>query len=217
MRNKCIPREKFSGISVLSILLLLSCQTSELKLKGITAKSEEFYFYGADFRVSANTLDDKALELIKLDLKSRLADTLPPDRIKQWEETGKISSADGFYLLFQVFPKSRILPEFLEFKFSLNENIPLRFYSYYAFQLNTNIRTYGRLYPYPYMPGGVYGGYYAYPYPLMPYDASISMEEQHCYRFLVLFPAGTIIKGKNIFKVKTPKGNFIEFEYELPK
>ena len=207
-----------ANMKVLKYLFLLlfftSCATNEYKLIGITSRLQEIFYYGKDFTVTAWNVDEEQLTRIKLELKNSLAVQKLDNPKEKWKEVTDISLKDGSYILFQIFPESRVPPEFLGFKFFLNDTSPTKSYSYYSEILETNIR--GRYYyPGPFYAGGFYGGYGGFAYPMNGRQTEqITQRIVHSYNFLVLFPSQEI--KTNRLKVTTPAGNKIEFELSNP-
>lgn len=196
------------------LLLFTSCATNEYKLIGITSRLQEIFYYGKDFTVTAWNVDEEQLTRIKLELKNSLAVQKLDNPKEKWKEVTDISLKDGSYILFQIFPESRVPAEFLSFKFLLNDTSPTKTYSYYSEILETNIR--GRYYyPGPFYAGGFYGGYGGFAYPMNGRQTEqITQRIVHSYNFLVLFPSQEM--KTNRLKVTTPAGNKIEFELSNP-
>lgn len=196
------------------LLFFISCATNEYKLIGITSRLQEIFYYGKDFTVTAWNVDEEQLTRIKLELKNSLAVQKLDNPKEKWKEVTDISLKDGSYILFQIFPESRVPAEFLSFKFLLNDTSPTKSYSYYSEILETNIR--GRYYyPGPFYAGGFYGGYGGFAYPMNGRQTEqITQRIVHSYNFLVLFPSQEM--KTNRLKVTTPAGNKIEFELSNP-
>ncbi len=196
------------------LLLFTSCATNEYKLIGITSRLQEIFYYGKDFTVTAWNVDEEQLTRIKLELKNSLAIQKLDNPKEKWKEVTDISLKEGTYILFQIFPESRVPAEFLSFKFLLNDTSPTKSYSYYSEILETNIR--GRYYyPGPFYAGGFYGGYGGFAYPMNGRQTEqITQRIVHSYNFLVLFPSQEM--KTNRLKVTTPAGNKIEFELSNP-
>ena len=196
------------------LLFFISCATNEYKLIGITSRLQEIFYYGKDFTVTAWNVDEEQLTRIKLELKNSLAVQKLDNPKEKWKEVTDISLKDGSYILFQIFPESRVPAEFLSFKFFLNDTSPTKSYSYYSEILETNIR--GRYYyPGPFYAGGFYGGYGGFAYPMNGRQTEqITQRIVHSYNFLVLFPSQEL--KTNRLKITTPAGNKIEFELSNP-
>ncbi len=205
---------RFISIFLFPFLFLFNCTTNEYRLIGITSRLQEIFYYGKDFSVSAWNVDEERLSRVKLEIKNSLAVQNLENPKEKWKEVTDISLKDGNYVLFQIFPESRVLAEFLKFKFQLNETSPVKTYSYYSEILETSIR--GRYYyPGPFYAGGFYGGYGGFAYPINSRQTEqVSQRIVHSYNFLVLF--SNIQVKKNIFRITTPAGNLIEFELNNP-
>jgi hypothetical protein len=175
---------------------------------------QEIFYYGKDFTVSAWNVDEERLNKVKLEIKNSLAVQNLENPKEKWKEVTDISLKDGTYVLFQIFPESRVPNEFIKFRFQLNDASPIKFYSYYTEILETSIR--GRYYyPGPFYAGGFYGGQGGFVYPTNSRQTEqISQRIVHSYNFLVLFPTSN--KVKNEFRVTTPIGNLIDFEINSP-
>lgn len=196
------------------LVFLINCSTNEYRLIGITSRLQEIFYYGKDFTVSAWNVDEERLIRVKLEIKNSLAVQNLENPKEKWKEVTDISLKDGTYVLFQIFPESRVPNEFIKFRFQLNDAQPIKFYSYYTEILETSIR--GRYYyPGPFYAGGFYGGQGGFVYPMNARQTEqISQRIVHSYNFLVLFPASN--KGKDQFRVTTPIGNLIDFEINNP-
>ncbi len=196
------------------LVFLINCSTNEYRLIGITSRLQEIFYYGKDFTVSAWNVDEERLNRVKLEIKNSLAIQNLENPKEKWKEVTDISLKDGTYVLFQIFPESRVPNEFINFRFQLNDALPIKVYSYYTEILETSIR--GRYYyPGPFYAGGFYGDQGGFVYPMNGRQTEqISQRVIHSYNFLVLFPASN--KGKNQFRVTTPIGNLIDFEINSP-
>lgn len=194
---------------VLFVLFFFHCSSNEYRLIGISSRSQETFYYGNDFTVSAWNLNEERLIKIKHDLKNSLAVQNLENPKEKWKEVSDISLKDGNYILFQIFPDTRVPNDFLKFQFLWNDSEPKKIYSYYTEILETSIR--GRYY---YPVGGFYGGGGGFMYPINSRQTEqVSQKIVHSYNFLLLFK--NPITAKNSFKVTTPSGNQIEFELNI--
>lgn len=206
-------------IIFLYFIFILDCSGKTLKLKGEPNRLTELPYYGAGFYVSASKIEKEDLDEIRKDLKNELASRIPKDRVDRWKEVNSLNGNEGIYILFQIVPETRVLPEFLEFQFSLNDKASERIWSYYAQTFTARVRNsrfsalpvYGTFgYPYHTVPPGVY------PSGTILYDSDVTAETEHIYRFLVRFPKDALGKNspsKNIFQVVTPAKSILLFEY----
>ena len=201
-------------ICLLSIFHFVDCAMNEYKLIGITSRLQEIFYYGKNFSVSAWNVDEERLSKIKLELKNSLAVQITENQEEKWKEVTDLSLKDGTYVLFQIFPESRVPSDFLKFSFQLNEIKPIKSYSYYTEILETSVR--GRYYyPGPFFAEGFYGGQGGFAYPINSRQTEqISQRIVHSYNFLLLFPVVSYKRSQ--LKVTTPIGNLIEFELNNP-
>jgi hypothetical protein len=199
----------FFSLSIL--LLILNCSSSEYRLIGITSKLQEVFYYGKDFSVSAWKVDDERLDKIRLEIKNSIAVAKIENPREKWKEITELSTKDGEYVLFQIYPESRVPAEFLAFQFKLNDTQPIKSYSYYNEVIETNLRNMP-FYSGPFHMGGIYGDQKGFIYPIpRQMNGEISQKLVHIYNFLILFPE-TKSESKKLFRVITPNGNYIDFE-----
>lgn len=202
-----------------SIVFLAGCTGKNLKLQGEPDRLSELPYYGAGFYVSASKVEKDDLEEIRKDLKNELALRVPKDRVERWKEVGGLNGSEGIYILFQIVPETRVLPEFLDFQFSLNEKTAEKTWSYYVQTFTARVRNsrfsalpvYGTFgYPYHTVPPGVY------PSGAILYDSDVVADTEHVYRFLIRFPKDSLNQkpqSKNYFQVVTPAKSILRFEY----
>ncbi len=204
-------------IITLIFLLLTNCKTNEYKLIGITSKIEEIFYYGKDFSVSAWNIDEERLNKVRLEIKNSIAMQKLDNPKEKWKEISEIATKDGNYILFQIFPETRIPSEFLSFQFQLNDFSPLKQYSYYNEIIETNIRTRYYNTPGAFYMGGFYGTSRGFIYSMSarPIEQDLNQKLTHSYNFLILFSKENL-KKENRFRVITPNGNFIDFEFNNP-
>ncbi|WP_061249177.1 hypothetical protein [Leptospira alstonii] len=200
-------------------IIQLSCSGKNLKLQGEPNRLAELPFYGGGFLVSASKIEKEDLEDIRKDLKNELASRIPKDRVEKWKELNALDGSEGIYILFQIVPETRVLPEFLEFQFSLNEKPPEKTWSYYVQTFTARVRNsrfsalpvYGTFgYPFYTVPPGVY------PSGTVLYDSDVTAETEHIYRFLIRFPKDVSARNsrnKVFFQVVTPAKSILLFEY----
>lgn len=203
-------------IIYLFTVLFLGCKTNEYRLIGITSRLEENFYYGKDFSVSAWGMDEERLSKIRLELKNSIALQKLENPTTKWKEISELSTKDGNYILFQIFPETRVPAEFLSFQFQLNDTLPLKIYSYYNEIVETNIRT--RYYsPGSFYLGGFYGTQRGFIYSMSarPIENEINQKLIHSYNFLILFSKDNL-QNENKFRVTTPSGNLIDFEFNSP-
>ncbi|WP_025178519.1 hypothetical protein [Leptospira kirschneri] len=199
--------------------LLIDCSGKNLKLQGEPNRLSELPFYGAGFFVSASKIEKGDLEEIRKDIKNELAFRIPKDRIERWKEADSLNGSEGIYILFQIVPETRVLPEFLDFQFYLNDIPADKIWNYYVQSFTARIRNYrfsalpvyGTFgYPFYTAPPGVYSS------GTFVYDSDVTTETEHMYRFLVRFPKDTLFKNsqsKTFFQVVTPAKSILRFEY----
>ncbi|KXZ30465.1 MULTISPECIES: hypothetical protein [Leptospira] len=199
--------------------LLIDCSGKNLKLQGEPNHLSELPFYGAGFFVSASKIEKGDLEEIRKDIKNELASRIPKDRIERWKEADSLNGSEGIYILFQIVPETRVLPEFLDFQFYLNDIPADKIWNYYVQSFTARIRNYrfsalpvyGTFgYPFYTAPPGVYSS------GTFVYDSDVTTETEHMYRFLVRFPKDTLFKNsqsKTFFQVVTPAKSILRFEY----
>lgn len=216
--------ERSKTVSFFIIFLCISalfpgCTGKNLKLQGEPNRLSELPYYGAGFYVSASKVETDDLEEIRKDLKNELASRVPKDRVERWKEVGGLNGSEGIYILFQIVPETRVLPEFLDFQFSLNEKTAEKTWSYYVQTFTARVRNsrfsalpvYGTFgYPYHTVPPGVY------PSGTILYDSDVVADTEHVYRFLVRFPKDSLNQkpqNKNYFQVVTPAKSILRFEY----
>ncbi|PJZ51786.1 hypothetical protein CH380_17975 [Leptospira adleri] len=214
----------FSKIVSIFIIFLCTisfsnCQSKNLKLQGDLVRLNELPFYGAGFSVSASKVDKEDLEGLRKDLKNELSSRAPKDRLERWKEISELNGSEGIYILFQIVPETRVLPEFLVFQFLLNEQPSERIWPYYLQTITAKVRNarfsalpaYGAVgYPYYAVPPGVY------PSGALLYDSDVTTDTEHIYRFLVRFPKNSFYRDsdrKNFFQVTTPAKSILKFEY----
>lgn len=221
--SKTEPRKLGKTLSFFIIflysILILNCSSKTLKLKGEPNRLTELPYYGAGFYVSASKIEKEDLDEIRKDLKNELSSRIPKDRVERWKEINALNGNEGIYILFQIVPETRVLPEFLEFQFSLNDKPSERVWNYYVQTFTARVRNsrfsalpvYGTFgYPYHVVPPGVY------PSGTILYDSDVTGETEHIYRFLVRFPKDALNKNspnKNVFQVTTPGKSILLFEY----
>lgn len=201
------------------LLLFISCTGKNLKLQGELRKLPEVPYYGSGFYVTASKIDKDDLEEIRKDLKNELSTRVPKDRLERWKEISNLNGSEGIYILFQIVPETRVLPEFLNFEFSFNDKPAEKNWNYYVQTFTARIRNsrfsalpaYGIFaYPYYTAPPGVY------PSGSILYDSDVTAETEHIYRFLVRFQKENLnpnSRGKNFFQVITPAKSILRFEY----
>ncbi|MBM9579039.1 hypothetical protein JWG45_17975 [Leptospira sp. 201903070] len=210
-------------ISVFIIFLCaistVDCKGKDLKLQGDLVRLNDLPFYGAGFYVSASKVDKEDLEDVRKNLKNELASRAPKDRLERWKEISELNGSEGIYILFQIVPETRVLPEFLNFQFLLNDQPAEKIWPYYLQTLTAKVRNtrfsalpaYGTVgYPYYTVPPGVY------PSGAILYDSDVTTDVEHIYRFLVRFPKNAFnsdSKSKNFFQVTTPAKSILKFEY----
>ncbi|TGK34701.1 hypothetical protein EHQ12_01355 [Leptospira gomenensis] len=203
---------------VFSFFLIFACSEKNLKLQGELRKLPELPYYGSGFYVSASKVDKNDFEEIRKDLKNELASRAPKDGPERWKEISSLNGSEGTYILFQIVPETRVLPEFLNFEFSLNDKPAEKVWGYYVQTFTSKIRNsryaalpaYGT-FAYPYHPGAT-SGYFAGP---ILYDSDVTTDTEHIYRFLARFPVtNTVAPGKKtFFQVVTPAKSILKFEY----
>ncbi|AAN50551.1 hypothetical protein ACO2J1_16895 [Leptospira interrogans] len=198
---------------------LIYCSGKNLKLQGEPNRLSELPFYGAGFYVSASKIEKEDLVEIRKDLKNELASRIPKDRIERWKEADSLNGSEGIYILFQIVPETRVLPEFLDFQFYLNDVSADKIWNYYVQSFTAKVRNYrfsalpvyGTFgYPFYTAPPGVYSS------GTFVYDSDVTTETEHIYRFLVRFPKDTLFKNsqnKIFFQVVTPAKSILRFEY----
>ncbi len=202
------------------IFFLPTCAGKDLKLQGEPNRLSELPYYGAGFQVSASRIEKEDFEEIRKDLKNELASRIPKDRVERWKEVSSINGTEGIYILFQIVPETRVLPEFLEFQFLLNDKPSEKTWGYYVQTFTAKVRNYrfsalpfyGTFgYPYQTVPPGVY------PSGTFLYDSDVTTTTEHIYRFLVRFPKDALVSNpssnKNFFQVVTPAKSILRFEY----
>ncbi|EMJ91991.1 hypothetical protein B1J93_04620 [Leptospira kirschneri serovar Pomona] len=199
--------------------LLIDCSGKNLKLQGEPNRLSELPFYGAGFFVSASKIEKGDLEEIRKDIKNELAFRIPKDRIERWKEADSLNGSEGIYILFQIVPETRVLPEFLDFQFYLNDIPADKIWNYYVQSFTARVRNYrfsalpvyGTFgYPFYTAPPGVYSS------GTFVYDSDVTTETEHMYRFLVRFPKDTLFKNsqsRTFFQVVTPAKSILRFEY----
>ncbi|WP_036098753.1 hypothetical protein [Leptospira noguchii] len=195
---------------------LIECSGKNLKLQGEPNRLSELPFYGAGFYVSASKIEKDDLGEIRKDLKNELAFRIPKDRIERWKEVDSLNGSEGIYVLFQIVPETRVLPEFLDFQFYLNDVLADKIWNYYVQSFTAKVRNYRfsalPVFGYPFYtapPGAYTSGSFIY-------DSDVTTETEHIYRFLVRFPKDTLIKNsqnKTFFQVVTPAKSILRFEY----
>lgn len=205
-------------VFVFSIFLIFSCSGKNLRLQGELRRLPELPYYGAGFYVSASKVDKDDLDEIRKDLKNELASRAPKDRLERWQEISSLNGSEGMYVLFQIVPETRVLPEFLNFEFSLNDKPSEKVWGYYVQTFTARVRNsrfsalpaYGT-FAYPYYPAtpGLYSSG-----PIL-YDSDVTTDTEHCYRFLVRFPKenATVPGTRTFFQVITPAKSILKFEY----
>lgn len=192
-----------------------SCTSTEYNLIGITSKSEEMYYYGKNFTVTAIEIEEEKLNEVKIDLKNSIA-TIKTDRPEElWKEISELSLTDGKYILFQIYPETKIMDKFLEFKFQLDGKPPIKYYSMYQQILKSTMRN-SNYYTNSFYNGTYYGNYgiHAYPMSSIPYETTTVHKVSHVYSFLVLFEKDSNVKSKEILTITTPHNHLIEFRRE---
>ncbi|WP_332460767.1 hypothetical protein [Leptospira ainazelensis] len=201
------------------VISLADCKSKDLKLQGDLVRLNELPFYGAGFYVSASKVDKEDLEELRKDLKNELASRAPKDRVERWKEISELNGSEGIYILFQIVPETRVLPEFLNFQFLLNDQTSEKIWPYYLQTLTAKIRnsrfsalpSYGAVaHPYYTVPPGVY------PSGTILYDSDVTTDVEHIYRFLIRFPKNALNtnpSGKNFFQATTPAKSILKFEY----
>ncbi|EPG74130.1 putative lipoprotein [Leptospira fainei serovar Hurstbridge str. BUT 6] len=189
------------------ILILFSCTGRELKSIGETRISEETYFYGQRYVVRAYKVLQDDLDELRKDLKNDLSARLPKDGRKQWDEISSLKIADAEYFLFELIPETRLLPEFLSFRFDLSGQSPIKTWSYYVFLFNIKSKN-STPAVYPITTLGSYPFYYGYS---SRYEPSVQTETEHTYKFLLMFSKQNSIAGKRI-RATSPQGKIYEFE-----
>lgn len=228
MRNQInritnVCRKEYSKLSIylcfFPILFLPTCAGKDLKLQGEPNRLSELPYYGAGFQVSASRIEKEDFDEIRKDLKNELASRVTKDRVEKWKEVSSINGSEGIYILFQIVPETRVLPEFLEFQFSLNDKPSEKIWNYYIQTFTARVRNYrfsalpfyGAFgYPYQTVPPGVY------PSGTILYDSDVITTTEHIYRFLVRFPKDALVSNssnKNFFQVVTPTKSILRFEY----
>ncbi len=226
LRNQADRLTGIPAARVFAIILIFlcafavsECKSKDLKLQGDLVRLNELPFYGSGFYVSASRVDKEDLEELRKDLKNELAFRIPKDRLERWKEISELSGTEGIYILFQIVPETRVLPEFLNFQFLLNDQPPEKTWSYYLQTLTAKVRNtrfsalpaYGAVsYPYYTVPPGVY------PSGALVYDSDVTTDTEHIYRFLVRFPKTAFSSNttsKNYFQVTTPAKSILKFEY----
>lgn len=171
---------------VILVILLASCRSGPvLEYEDNSKQTGLAFYYGPDFSMEAVRPSPDELEEIKVDLQSALADGNPglEDAEREWTKIRNINSNDGFYILFELRPESRLPDSFLQLKFRLNGREPKTVLSYYALDARVSSGTVVTLgYGLGRYPG--YGGGF---YPMYGGTTGRSVEWNHAYRFLLLF------------------------------
>jgi hypothetical protein len=210
------PRKKVV-IAVASLICTLifcsNCNTTELKYIGTTNKVKEEYFYGLNYIVTLSRIDESSLPKIKTDVKNALSLSIDKNRIQEWKEISDLSSKDKDIFLFQIFPDTRVIPEFLEFSFECNGSKLLPSYKYYSLLSSTTVRS--NVYQsYPIVIG--LGPGYPYYYRPYPTEVEVQISNRHAYSFVFLSTKRECMNKKgDRFRIITPSGNFIDFERSI--
>jgi hypothetical protein len=210
-------RRKKIVIAVSSLICNLifssSCNTTELKYIGTTNKVKEEYFYGINFIVTLTRIDDTSLPKIKTDVKNALSLSEDKKRIQEWREVSELSTKDKDIFLFQIFPDTRVLPEFLEFGFECNGSKFTPAYKYYSLLSSTTVRS--NVYQsYPIVIG--LGPGYPYYYRPYPTEIEVQVSNRHAYSFVFLSTKREcMVKKGDRFRIITPSGNLIDFERSI--
>ncbi|MDX1960755.1 MAG: hypothetical protein SFU98_19440 [Leptospiraceae bacterium] len=199
-------------VLLLFFFLIISCKTNEYRLIGINSKIEEDYYYGESFKVSLIKPSKEEFSKIKDSLKNSLALSDSKTRVKEWKEISELNQEKSDYLLFTLNSKTRVIPEFLEFKFLMDSQSPKRIFSYYKEMISTSSKpTYSGGFVYGFGGAGFVGPNSTYR--TIPYDSDGIINIQHGYSFLLEFTSTDLKNSKKLI-IKTPQGNLIEFDLQ---
>jgi hypothetical protein len=201
------------GSLLCSLIFYSNCNTTELKYIGTTNKVKEEYFYGLNFIVTLSRIDETSLPKIKTDVKNALSLSEDKKRIQEWKEISELSLKDKDIFLFQIFPETRVIPEFLEFSFDCNGSKLTPAYKYYSLLSSTTVRS--NVYQsYPIVIG--LGPGYPYYYRPYPTEMEVQVSNRHAYSFVFLSnKKECMVKKGDRFRIITPSGNLIDFERSI--
>jgi hypothetical protein len=192
------------------IFWFFQCSTNEFKYIGTTDKLKESYFYGSNFVVTLQRVEEANLLKLKSEIKNAIALSEEKGRLQEWKEVGELSSKEKDIFLFQIFPETRVLPEFLQFTFECGGSKISPSHKYYSLNTSTSIRT--NVYQsYPVVMGiGPSIPYYYRPYPA---DVDVTIIYKHTYSFVMNLSKNSCMGKKgDRFRAITPSGNYIDFE-----
>ncbi len=192
------------------VLFILQCSTNEFKYIGTTDKLKESYYYGSSFVVTLQRVEESNLLKLKSDIKNAIALSEGKDRLQEWKEAGELSTKEKDIFLFQIFPETRVLPEFMLFTFECGGSKISPSHKYYSLNTSTSIRS--NVYQsYPIVMGiGPNLPYYYRPYPT---DVDVTITYKHTYSFVMILSKNLcMVKKGDRFRAITPSGNLIDFE-----
>ena len=194
------------------IFFLLSCSTNEYKIVGITNKSREEYFFGQNFKVQLSKVDNYTLDKVKSDLKNQLSISNSKNRIEEWKKISTLNIKNLDIFIFQLFPDTAVIPEFLDFEFECSNEKIIPDFKYYSMNLSAVGRS-NFTNTYPVVIGlGPPGPYYPY-YRTYTQDIDINIQNKHIYSYTFIIPLGRcMLKSGDRFKVITFEKNIIEFQ-----
>lgn len=203
---------KYSSI-VPFIFCILKCSTNEFKYIGTTDKLKESFFYGSSYVVTLQRVEESNLLKLKSDIKNALALSEEKGRLQEWKEVGELSIKEKDIFQFQIFPETRVLPEFLQFTFECGGLKISPSYKYYSLNTSTSIRS--NIYQsYPIVMG--IGTTMPYYYRSYPNDVDVTITYKHTYSFvMILSKKSCMVKKGDRFRAITPSGSFIDFERVL--